>query len=73
VFIGFSTANVIAPEREIMSIRCIHEDVIDRVFRAVGEATEEAILNSMVCAGPARDLSGRVVPSLAQYLDRVQA
>jgi hypothetical protein len=39
----------------------------------VGEATEEAILNSMVCAGPARDLSGRVVPSLAQYLDRVQA
>ncbi len=72
VFIGFSTANVIAPESEIMSIRCINENVIDRVFRAVGEATEEAILNSMVCADPARELSGRVVPSLAQYLDRIQ-
>ena len=72
VFIGFSTANVIAPESEIMSIRCINENVIDRVFRAVGEATEEAILNSMVCAEPARELSGRFVPSLAQYLDRIQ-
>jgi len=72
VFIGFSTANVIAPESEIIGIRCINENVIDRVFRAVGEATEEAILNSMVCADSARELEGRVVPSLAQYLDRVK-
>lgn len=69
VFIGFSTANVITPESEIMSIRCINEDVIDRVFRATGEATEEAILNSMVCADSARELSGRVAHSLAEYLD----
>ena len=72
VFIGFSTANVIAPESEIIGIRCINENVIDRVFRAVGEATEEAILNSMVCADSARELEGRVVPSLAQYLDRLK-
>ena len=72
VFIGFSTANIIAPESEVMSIRCINENVIDRVFRAVGEATEEAILNSMVCADSVRELGGRVVPSLAQYLDRIQ-
>lgn len=72
VFIGFSTANVIAPESEIMSIRCINENVIDRVFRAVGEATEEAILNSMVCASAAKDLNGNVVHSLSEYLENIK-
>lgn len=68
VFLGFSTANVIAPEREMMTIRCINENIIDRVFRAVGEATEEAILNSMVCASATKDLAGNTVHSLAEYL-----
>lgn len=72
VFLGFSTANVIAPESEVMSIRCINENVIDRVFRAVGEATEEAILNSMVCAEAAPDLHGNVVHSLSEYLEKVK-
>jgi D-aminopeptidase len=72
VFIGFSTANVIAPESEIMSIRCVNEDVMDRIFRAVGEATEEAILNSMVCASAAPNLDGNVVHSLAEYLERIK-
>lgn len=72
VFIGFSTANVIAPESEVMSIRCINENVIDRVFRAVGEATEEAILNSMVCASAAPDLNGNIVHSLAEYLEKAK-
>ncbi len=72
VFLGFSTANVIKPDSEIMTLRCINENVIDRVFRAVGEATEEAILNSMVCAAPGRELSGRVVHSLAEYLEKKQ-
>ena len=71
VFLGFSTANVIAPESEVMSIRCINENVIDRVFRAVGEATEEAILNSMVCADAAPDLNGNIVHSLAEYLEKI--
>lgn len=73
VFIGFSTANVIAPDSEIMTIRCISEDVIDRVFRAVGEAAEEAILNSMVCADEDKDLNGHTVHSLANYLDALQS
>ena len=33
-----------------------------------GEATEEAILNSMVCASAAKDLAGNTVHSLAEYL-----
>ncbi|MBQ3126664.1 MAG: P1 family peptidase [Clostridia bacterium] len=72
VFIGFSTANVIAPTNELMQIACISESSIDKVFRAAGEATEEAILNSMVCAAPGRTLSGRAVHSLAQYLDAAE-
>ena len=72
VFIGFSTANVIAPESEIMNIRCVNEDVMDRIFRAVGEATEEAILNSMVCASAAPNLDGNIVHSLAEYLERIK-
>jgi D-aminopeptidase len=54
-----------------MNIRCINENVIDRVFRAVGEATEEAILNSMVCAAAAPDLNGNIVHSLAEYLEKI--
>ena len=73
VFIGFSTAHVIAPKDEIISIRCISEGSIDKVFRAAGEATEEAILNSMVCASPGLELSGKAVHSLAEYLDKAQA
>ena len=72
VFIGFSTANIVAPDSEIMTIRCINEDIIDRVFRATGEATEEAILNSMVCAEGARELGGRMAHSLSEYLDAFQ-
>ena len=72
VFIGFSTANVIVPESEIMSIRCINENAIDRVFRSVGEATEEALLNSMDCASAASDLHGNKVHSLAEYLEKIK-
>lgn len=72
IFLGFSTANVISGKDEITSISCISEGVIDRVFRAAGEATEEAILNSMVCASTGRKLDGKAVPSLSQYLDKLQ-
>lgn len=72
VFLGFSTANVIAPQSEIMQLSCISEDSINKVFRAAGEATEEAILNSMVCASAGRDLNGKPVHSLADYLDALQ-
>lgn len=68
VFIGFSTANVIDAKGEVMTINCINEDIIDKVFRGVGEATEEAILNSMVCASEAYQLDGKKIHSLAEFL-----
>ncbi len=69
VFIGFSTANVIRRgEGDILSLSCIREEKIDSLFRAAGEATEEAILNSMVCAEEVRLPDGRVVRSLKEFL-----
>lgn len=52
VVIGFSTATKIPHKKlnECLTIPTIHEDDIDIAFRAVGEATEEAVLNSLVTA-----------------------
>ncbi|MEI5907890.1 P1 family peptidase [Bacillus spongiae] len=52
VVIGFSTATKIPHEKttHCQVISTIHEEEMDMAFRAVGEATEEAILNSLVTA-----------------------
>ena len=52
IIIGFSTANTIKhkDDNEIISIKLIKEEKIDIVFRAMAEATEEAVLNSMITA-----------------------
>jgi D-aminopeptidase len=69
VFLGFSTANVIrSGEEDIVSFSCIREDRIDALFRAAGEATEEAILNSMLCADPVTAPDGRRVRSLREFM-----
>ncbi|MFV8830263.1 P1 family peptidase [Alkalihalobacterium sp. APHAB7] len=52
IAIGFSTATKIPHEKpaKCLSIPTIHEEDIDVAFRAIGEATEEAILNSLITA-----------------------
>lgn len=52
VIIGFSTATKIPHDKPeyLLTIPQIHEEDIDLAFRAVGEATEEAVLNSLVTA-----------------------
>ena len=71
VFIGFSTANRLPHDSgdDILDIRCVNEKNMDTLFRAAGEATEEAILNSMVCSEPVIGYDGKVVRSLKEYLD----
>ncbi len=70
IFIGFSTANTItASGSDIMQISCIREGKMDLLFRAAGEATEEAILNSMVCSDEVHAFNGKVLKSLKDYLD----
>ncbi|WP_181350289.1 P1 family peptidase [Thalassobacillus sp. CUG 92003] len=52
VVIGFSTATKVPHEQPsaCISLPMIHEEDIDIAFRAVSEATEEAVLNSLVTA-----------------------
>ncbi|MCM3740547.1 P1 family peptidase [Oceanobacillus luteolus] len=52
VVIGFSTATKIPHQKpsHLLSIPMIHVEDMDIAFRAVGEAIEEAVLNSLVTA-----------------------
>ena len=67
VMVGFSTANRIPSESGFMNFRCIHESYMDRAFRAVAEATEEAVLQSMLNADPVTGYSGKYRHSLKEY------
>ena len=67
VFIGFSTANRIPHDAEFMNITCIHESQINNAFRAAAEATEEAILQSMLHAETVTGYSGKVRLSLTEF------
>ena len=67
VMVGFSTANRIPREGGCMSLRCIHESQIDKAFRAAAEATEEAVLSSMLHAEKTVGYSGKIRRSLTEF------
>ena len=67
VFIGFSTANRIPYEANFIDIRSVHESHINKAFRAAAEATEEAILQSMLHAKTVTGYSGKVRRSLTEF------
>lgn len=67
VMIGFSTANRIPANAGCFSLRCIHESHINKAFRAAAEATEEAVLRSMLLANPVVGYSGKIRRSLHEF------
>lgn len=67
VMIGFSTANRIPLDGDMLNYRCIHESQIDKAFRAVAEATEEAVILSMVHAQTVTGYSGKIRRSLSEF------
>lgn len=67
VMIGFSTANRIPLDGDMLNYRCIHESQIDKAFRAVAEATEEAVILSMVHAHTVIGYSGKIRRSLSEF------
>lgn len=71
VVIGFSTANKIPHDKtsSCLSISAIHEEDIDLAFRAAGEATEEAVLNSLITATHVVGRSGNERPALKNLLE----
>lgn len=66
IMLGFSTANRFAYQEEnaFVPVKQLNESKIDEVFEAVGEATEEAILNSMAMAKTVKGYEGNVRYSL---------
>ena len=75
IMIGFTTANAIpanrsdgTPADSLLPQTILREGLLDPAFHAVAEATEEAVLNSMVCANTAIALDGRVYYSLREFL-----
>jgi D-aminopeptidase len=51
IFIAFSTANVGAPSVDhVADLKMLPNDMMDPVFKATVEATEEAIINAMIAA-----------------------
>ena len=70
IFLGFSNSNFMPDrlEHEWNIIKCFPENQIDKMFRAMAEATEEAILNSMVNANKVTGKNGRVYHSLKEFL-----
>ena len=67
IAVGFTTAK---RERRghFEVLRALREEDMNLPFRAVGEATEEAILKSMLACDDGVDLEGKTVPSLKTFL-----
>ena len=68
IMVGFTTANRIPPDGAFCEMTCIHELQIDKAFRAAAEATEEAVLRSMLRAEPVTGYQGHQRRSLAEFL-----
>ena len=71
IVIAFSNGNIIKhfEENEFVMQTIINENAIDKIFGAVIQATEEAILQSMLKARTSSGRKGRVVKSLGDYLE----
>ncbi|XVE34064.1 P1 family peptidase [Wukongibacter baidiensis] len=73
IVVGFTTANKIKHYEEdaVVNIKIFNENKINYVFRAAAEATEEAILNSLICAETIKGRDGHTRKSLKEYIDLV--
>ncbi len=68
VMVGFTTSRPQKTTEHILTQQILEESQLNLPFRAAGEAAEEAILLSMLCAGPDRTLDGKTIHSLTEYL-----
>lgn len=72
IMIGFSTAYTLRMNRDayFYPITILNDSKMDIVFRAVIEAEEEAILNSMIAADTVAGYTGKDCYSLQLYLEK---
>ena len=71
IVVAFSTACRIRhyEPRTIVPMPRLNEDLLNPVFQAVAECTEEAILNALVMAATTTGFNGRTIYSLADFLE----
>lgn len=72
IMLGFSTGNRFHKDEThaVVEVRQLNENMMDDVFEAVAEATEEAILNSMSMADTVKGYQGNIRYSLTDlYLN----
>jgi D-aminopeptidase len=70
ISLAFTTANRVphAPPRDLLEQVVLAEAKIDLPFRAVAEATQEAVLDALAAAGPMTGHAGHRRPSLREFL-----
>jgi len=73
IAIGFTTTNIIKHYQEdaLVSIKMLNENKINDVFRATAEATEEAVLNALICANTTNGRDGHMRHSLNEYINEI--
>lgn len=71
IAIAFSTANTVThyDQGAFFSHTILHEDYLDKVFRGAIDATEEAVLSSLVHAKTVKGRDGHIVYSLKDTLE----
>jgi len=71
VAIGFTTANRVMhyEERAFIDQKVIHEDLLDMVFKATVEATEEAVLNSLISSNTTVGRNNKKILSLKDFIE----
>lgn len=72
IVLGFSTATRIPHDKPegLLTIPQIHEEDMDEAFRAIGEATEEAVLNSLVTAEEVIGRDGNKRPAFKDLIGK---
>ena len=68
IFLAFSTANeaAFAQRSGVAQMEALANGAIDQLFRATVEATEEAVIDSMLCAGTMTGRDGNTAIALPQ-------
>ena len=72
VFLGFSNGNCLPEQKEEMLIemKAFPENQMDKVFRLVVKAVEEAVINSMLHAKQEIGRDGKIYHSLSEFYEK---
>ena len=68
VVIGFTTANTMEHAKGMIVHEILPDHLLDPAFRLAGEATEEAVLDSLIAAEACQDAQGNPVHALREFL-----